>query len=432
MDSPNRTDAVVIGGGPAGATCATLLAKAGHKTLVVERAKFPRFHIGESMMPETYWTFERLGMLPKLKASNFVRKYSVQFVTASGKDTSPFYFEDRKPHECSVTWQVERATFDKMMLDNAAEHGVTVWEEANVTEVLFQPSDSGDDLPAARGVRVARNGKSTPVTVHAKVVVDATGMNAMLSRKLGLQRKDPKLKKASIFSHYKGCKRDEGRNSGATLVISNRENDGWFWYIPLSDDVTSVGIVADMDRLVKNRDGTPEQILAEEIAGCPGLTERMKDAQRCGPVYACSDFSYRATRCAGDGWVLIGDAFGFLDPMYSSGIFLALKSGELAADTIDAAIRKGDTSAAELSRWGDDFTDGMSVVRKLVYAFYTPTFSFGRFVKAYPHHKDDITAILVGELFKPGVEDVFNPMSTMAPIPESIPLEKPPALVEEV
>src|SRR5215218_10828854 len=159
-------DCIVIGGGPAGSTVGTLVADAGHKVLIIERAKFPRFHIGESLMPETYWTFERLGMLPKLKDSDFVRKYSVQFVTSSGKDTSPFYFEDRKPHECSVTWQVDRATFDTMMLDNAAEHGADVWQEANVADVLMEPSET-DDLPAARGVLVQRKGEDKPVRVEA-------------------------------------------------------------------------------------------------------------------------------------------------------------------------------------------------------------------------------------------------------------------------
>jgi flavin-dependent dehydrogenase len=422
-------DVVVIGGGPAGTSVATLLAQKGRRVLVVERAKFPRFHIGESLMPEAYWVFERLGMLPKLRDSDFVRKYSVQFVTASGRESAPFVFEERKPHECSVTWQVDRATFDQMMLDHARESGATVWEETNVTDVLLEPTET-DDLPRSRGVVVQRKGEPSPRRVGAKVVVDATGMNALLSRRLGIRRMDPNLKKASVFSHYKGAAREPGKNGGATLVLSTAQNDGWFWYIPLRDDVTSVGVVADIDRLVKGREGTPEQILGEEIANCPGLRERMKGATRCGPVHVTSDFSYRATRCAGEGWVLAGDAFGFLDPMYSSGVFLALKSGEMAADAIDGAFETGDFSGAQLGKWGDELSGGMSTIRKLVYAFYTPTFSFGKFVKMHPHHKDDVTAVLVGEVFKPGVDDLFEPMKEMAPIPESIPLEKPKALRE--
>jgi flavin-dependent dehydrogenase len=250
-------------------------------------------------------------------------------------------------------------------------------------------------------------------------------MNALLSRKLGIQRKDPNLRKASIFSHYKGCTRDPGKHGGATLVLSTKQNDGWFWYIPVSDELTSVGVVAEVDRLMKNRPGTPEEILNEEIANCPGLEGRMDNAQRCGPVHVLSDFSYRATRCAGDGWVLVGDAFGFLDPMYSSGVFLALKSGEGAADAINEAFEAGDFSAEQLGKWGDPLSQGMQTIRKLVYAFYTPGFSFGKFVKMYPEHKDDVTAVLVGDVFRPSVDELFKPMATMAPIPESVPLEKP-------
>src|SRR6185312_6347650 len=141
-------DVVVIGGGPGGATVATLVADAGHKVLLVERGRFPRFHIGESLMPETYWTFKRLGMLPKMKASRFVKKYSVQFTNASGRDSAPFFFDEMSPHECSQTWQVVRSEFDQMMLANAVEHGAEVWQNANVTDVLLEPNPD-DCLPRA-------------------------------------------------------------------------------------------------------------------------------------------------------------------------------------------------------------------------------------------------------------------------------------------
>jgi flavin-dependent dehydrogenase len=415
-------DVVVIGGGPAGSTVAGLLAQAGRKVLVIERTKFPRFHIGESLMPETYWTFKRLGMLPKLQNSDFVKKYSVQFVNATGRESQPFYFDDRDPRECSQTWQVQRDRFDEMMLDNAGELGAEVWMEANVNEVLLEPSET-DDLPRATGVVVTpKDGK--PMRIGAKVVVDATGTNAMLSKKLGIRKGDPNLRKAAIFAHYKNCVRDTGKNTGCTLVLTTKQNDGWFWYIPLPDDITSVGVVGDLDRLV-NKLSTPEKTLDEEIANCPGLTPRMTNAERVGPVHVISDYSYRSMRCAGDGWVLVGDAFGFLDPMYSSGVFLALKSGEMAADTVIEAFEKNDFSAVQLSKWGDELSEGMSIIRKLVYAFYTKDFSFGKFVKAYPQHRDDVTAVLVGDVFRPEVTEVFKPLSTMAPIPPSIALDKP-------
>ena len=426
-ESTETYDCIVIGGGPAGSTVGTLVADAGHKVLIIERAKFPRFHIGESLMPETYWTFERLGMLPKLRDSDFVKKYSVQFVSASGRESQPFYFDARDPRDCSQTWQVLRSQFDEMLLDNAAEHGATVWQEANVNEILLEPSDT-DDLPKATGVIVTRKGEA-PRRINAKVVVDATGTNAMLSKKLGIRKGDPNLRKAAFFAHYKGCARDPGKNGGATLVLNTKQNDGWFWYIPLPDDITSVGVVGDLSRL-SNKLSTPEQTLEAEIANCAGLEPRMTNAQRVGEVHVISDYSYRSTRCAGDGWVLVGDAFGFLDPMYSSGVFLALKSGEMAADAINEALASGRPDAMNLSKWGDALTDGMQTIRKLVYAFYTPGFSFGRFIRAYPDKVHDVTAVLVGDVFRPEVKELFKPLGTMVPIPESSVLDKPKAARE--
>jgi flavin-dependent dehydrogenase len=444
MPNPTDYDVVIIGGGPGGSTTATLLAKYGHKVLVVERAEFPRFHIGESLLPETYWTFKRLDMLDKMKSSHFVKKYSVQFVSPTGKETAPFYFDEHNPHECSQTWQVLRSEFDTMMLQNAAEHGVEVWQPANVAEILLEPS-TNDYLPKATGVKVERidpaTGKSKIETLKSKIVVDATGTNALLSKKLGIRHIDPKLKKAAVFSHYKNAAREPGKNGGATLVIAlQNQTRGWFWYIPLANGITSVGVVADLDYLIGSRDN-PEQTLQEEIAICPAVATRIANAQREGPIHVLQDFSYRANRCAGDGWVLVGDAFGFLDPMYSSGVFLALKSGEMAADTIHDALEKNDTSAESLSRWGQDLSDGMTAIRKLVYAYYTPGFSFGRFLKNHPHFKGDLTDLLIGNVFhcqtaqretpqeantfRPEATEVFNTMSQSIPLPDPVPLKTP-------
>src|SRR5687767_6498119 len=276
-------DVIIIGGGPAGAATATLLADAGRKVLVAERTKYPRFHIGESLMPETYWSFKRLGLLPKLKQSNFVRKYSVQFVTASGRESQPFYFDEMNPHECSVTWQVVRSEFDKMMLDNADEHGAEVWEETNVTDVTLEPSDT-DDLPRATGVTFQQKGHA-PQKLTCKVVVDATATTAMLARKLGIKQPDPTLRKASLSAHYKGARRDEGKDEGATLVLSTKDQDGWFWYIPLPDDVVSVGVVGDFDRLITTRATTPDRT--------PAATKARAEAAR--------SVSPRRIRTAGSG-----------------------------------------------------------------------------------------------------------------------------------
>ena len=396
---------VVIGGGPAGSTAATLIAQQGHQVVLFEREHFPRFHIGESLIPETYWVLQRLGMLDKMRASHFVKKYSVQFVGASGRLSEPFYFMDHKPHESSQTWQVERAEFDKMLLDNARDNGVEVHEGARVLEVLFE----GD---RAVGVHV-RLEDGTEQVVRSRVVVDASGQSSMIMSRLGLREWDPKLKKAALWTYWKGAYRDTGKNEGATHVMATTSRTGWFWYIPQHDDVVSVGIVAGYDYLFKDRaDKEHETIYFEEVDKCPVLKQRLSMAERVAPFRAAKEYSYRSTKAAGDGWVLVGDAFGFLDPLYSSGVLLALKSGSLAADAIAEGLAKGDTSEAQLRKWEPGFKQGMDRMRRLVVEYYEG-FSFGKFVAKHPHFKGHLTDLLIGDLFEDKVDEVFPPMDEM-------------------
>lgn len=392
---------IVIGGGPAGATCATLLAQRGLRVRLYERENLDRFHIGESLMPDTYWVLRRTGFLDKMKGSPCVRKHSVQFVSANGKESQPFYFFENNPHECGQTWQVVRSEFDKALVEHAAEFGVEVRSKSRVLDVHF-------DGDRATGVR-AQNADSSVEDVPCDVVVDASGQSALISNKLKLKFPDQRLKNATVWSYFRGAARDPGLDEGATLVLANQDRNGWFWYIPQHNDVVSIGIVSKLE-LIHNDDSTLEKIFWREVAKCPAVAKRIEGSTRVAEFYTTKDFSYRSTRVAGDHWVLVGDAFGFLDPIYSSGLLLGFRSAEFAADAVADGFESGDLSEKQLSRWGDPFRKGMERMRKLVYAYYDG-FNFGYFVRRFPQHKRHITDLLIGDLFKESLDEVFEPMA---------------------
>jgi flavin-dependent dehydrogenase len=408
VQNVEKPDVVVIGGGPAGSTVSTLLAQRGYQVELFERERFPRFHIGESLIPETYWVLKRLNMLPKMQQSHFVKKYSVQFVNASGRLSAPFYFWDNKPHECSQTWQVVRSEFDQMMLENAREHGVIAHEGTRVFDVLW-------DSDRAVGVTI-RGEDGGFRDVLAPVVVDASGQAGMIQNRLRLRVWDPVLNKGAIWTYWEGAYRDTGRDEGATMVLQTASKNGWFWYIPQHNNIVSVGVVAPFDYLFKNR-GNPANYghtYQEEVDACSVVKERVAAARRVAGYFATKDYSYRATKVAGAGWVVIGDAWGFLDPLYSSGVLLALRSGEMAADAIAEGLARGDTSAEQLGKWGPEFNTGVDRMRRLVCEYYDG-FSFGTFVRNFPDLQGTVTDLLIGDLFTDRVDKVWKPMESLYP-----------------
>ena len=358
-------------------------------------------------------------MLEKLRTSHFPQKYSVQFYSRSGKASTPFYFFQTNPHESAITWQVLRSEFDEMLLDNAKEKGVEIRRGLGVREVLFE----GD---TATGV-VTQGIDGTRETLNATVIADSTGQRSLIGRQLNLNTIEPNLKMASLFTHYEGGHRDEGIDEGATLILHTEEKDSWFWSIPLPYNRTSIGVVGELDYLLQRRRDTDgklnaEKIFTEELAKCAPLQQRLKGAKQLFPIQTTKDFSYRASRIAGNNWVLVGDAFGFLDPVYSTGLFLALKSGEMAADVIIEAFDKNDFSETQLGSFGPEFVKGMEAFRKLVYAFYTKEFSFARFLSEYPEHQGGIVDILSGDVFRKDVTHIFPAMAEMCPFPPEVPL----------
>ncbi len=410
MEIKTKYDVIVIGGGPAGSTVASILSREGRKVVLFEKERFPRHHIGESLMTDTYFTFERMGLLEKLKASPFVRKYSVQFANPAGKESRPFYFFEALHHESAVTWQVTRAQFDLMLIEHAADQGVDVHQETQIKRVLF-------DGDRAYGVEALLK-DGTRQQFEAPVVVDATGQSAMLSNKFGWRVRDPKLKKAVLYSYFKDAHREPDLNGGATLVLRTpKGSNGWFWYIPLENDITSVGVVADPEYLVQGRGQDLAKIFDEEVEKVEPCRSRLVGATRVDKIYSILDYSYRSTHCAGDGFILIGDAYGFLDPIYSSGVLLALKMAELAADSIHDAFRNNDFSGARLGQYQAKLDQGIESMRKLVYAFYNEGFSFSQFLRKYPEQRMNIITLLMGNVFKEGVDEIYDPMADFAIIP---------------
>jgi flavin-dependent dehydrogenase len=322
-------------------------------------------------------------------------------VNAVGRESAPFYFWDNKPHECSQTWQVVRSEFDEMMLDNARQHGATVHEGTRVIDVIFED---------ARAVGVKLKDRE----VRAKVVVDASGQNGLIANRRRLRVWDPILNKGAIWSYFEGAYRDTGRDEGATMVLQTPDKQGWFWYIPQHDNIVSVGIVAPFDYLFKNRGKDFEKTFNEEVERAPAVKKRIAGATRVTGHFATKDYSYRATKASGDGWVLVGDAWGFLDPLYSSGVLLALKSGELAADAIVDGLKNGDTSGAQLGRWASNFNVGVDRMRRLVCEYYAG-FSFGQFIRKHPDLRGTVTDLLIGDLFTDRVDKVWAPMEAMYP-----------------
>jgi flavin-dependent dehydrogenase len=406
-------DVAVIGGGPGGAALATFLARKGRRCLILEQSLFPRYHIGESLVPHTYGILERLGFLHKLKASPFPEKRSVRFVSPDGREATPFYFSETIPGDGARTWQVERSMFDRMLLDHAREAGVEVREGATVERVRFEGN-------RATGLAISQGADSEAIA--AKVIVDASGRATLIGRQLGLKGDVPGLKKASLWSYYRGGKRLPGIDAGETTMFLI-PGGGWFWYIPLPDDIVSVGVVADLPYLFRAGDA-PEAIFKREVAQCAALSDRLTTAQRVGPVRGLRQLAYLNRQTCGEGWVMIGDARAFLDPIYSSGLFLALGSAELAAECIEDALAADDVSATRLGAFEPALWDGVDAVRRLIHAFYDPSFSFRTFIERYPEHRRSLIDCLVGDVIK-DMSDFKSALAQMTPPPPPLSDSKP-------
>jgi flavin-dependent dehydrogenase len=364
-------DVAIIGGGPAGSTAAALLARAKRRVIVLERDKFPRFHIGESLLPFSMQAFTRLGLHEKFARAGFMEKFGGEMYGACGGDGVKFYFEDGFRSLTDRSYQVTRADFDKLLLDHAAESGAEVREETGVDKVDFSEEEAA--LTILSKDRTAEQ-------IRARYIIDASGRNSILSAKFKLKKNYEHLQKVSIFAHYDGMSRAEGRDGTLTRMV--RAIDRWFWVIPLTATRTSVGVVLD-GAVFKKSGLSPEDFLQQAIEEQPLLMQTMRDAERVTPVRSAADFSYRSTRLTGNRWMLAGDAAGFIDPVFSSGVFLAVLAGEQAADVLHEVLDQPAKRRKRFARYARNINKAMDVYLRFVDAWYSK-----EFIEVFLHPQD--------------------------------------------
>ena len=358
----NSYDVLVVGGGPSGSTVATVLAQHGLRVAIFERERFPRFHIGESLLPANVPIFERLGCHEALRQAGFLVKPGASFYDEyEGRGINTFAFQGNAFHP-AFAYNVVRASFDDILLHNAARAGCAVHRQHTVRQPRIEPDKVVVQVSTPQG---------PPQTVQARVLVDASGRSALLGGTLGQREPLPDLGKVALFAHFQGTRRDPTIPDGNIRIHLVR--DGWIWWIPFADGTDSVGCVLHA-KVVKERGGSVEALFDEVLATSPRLTQGLALAQRITPVHTAANFSYRIVPMVGDRYLAVGDAAGFVDPIFSAGVFIAMRSAELAAEAIMRAFRRQDFSASAFRPYAMRLHCGIAPFLALIQRFYEPAF----------------------------------------------------------
>lgn len=387
-DFDNSCDVLVIGGGPAGSTIAPLLALKGYKVVLLEKARHPRFHIGESLLPANLPIFDLLGVSDKVAEIGMV-KNAAEFNSPWHDHQQRFYFADAWDKTLPNAYQVKRSEFDDVLLRNAIDKGVVVHQECKVKAVEL------DSNPVSV---VAEHKDGRVEQWSARFVIDASGRDTFLANKLQVKHRNPRHNSSAVYAHFEGAIRNLGADEGNIAIFWFEH--GWFWFIPLIDGTTSIGMVTWPYFMKTIGDRSLEKFLLDGIKSCPLLESKLKDAKICSQAEATGNFSYVSERCYGYNYLLLGDAFAFIDPVFSSGVLLAMNSGVIGAETVDACLKNPAGSSKALAKFDKAMRHGPKEFSWFIYRVTNPTL---RDLFMNPRNifrmKEAILSVLAGDIF---------------------------------
>ena len=387
IDNPQQCEVLIIGGGPAGSTIAALMAERGRDVVLLEKAKHPRFHIGESLLPLNMPLFERLGVDAQMKRIG-MPKYGAQFVSPWHGDPVTYDFADAMDKSLPLAYQVRRSEFDEILFRNALDKGAKGLEECRVTAVEFEPDGA---------LVTARDANGEERTWRTQFVVDASGRDTVLANQFSHKRRNRKHNSAAIFGHFSGASRLPGKAEGNISLFWF--DHGWFWFIPLADGTTSVGAVC-WPYYMKARKSDPQSFFLETIALCPSLAERLQGARLTSPVTATGNYSYHVKRASGERYILLGDAFTFIDPVFSTGVLFAMQSAFVGADTLETCLAEPRKAARALKAFDANMSRGPKVFSWFIYSLTTQAF---RDLFMHPRNEklqEAVLSVLAGDVFR--------------------------------
>jgi flavin-dependent dehydrogenase len=389
-DSPvprDACDVFVIGGGPAGTTIATLLAERGFDVVLAEKDTHPRFHIGESLLPMNLELFERLDVLEQVTQIG-MRKPGVEFISPTHERPVTLNFCDAWDKTYPHAYQVLRSEFDKILFDRCVAGGTRAMQACRVCHVTF---------PTEGGVSVTTSSRTGERHWKARYLVDASGRETFLGNRLTIKRRSRKHASAALYCHFEGARRLPGEAQGNISIFWFQH--GWFWFIPLQNDVTSVGVVCSPQYL-RTRDSDPRSFLLQTIALCPALQERLKNARLVGDVSATGNYSYDSSQMMGDRYLMIGDAYAFVDPVFSSGVYLAMRSAFLGADVVDACLRNPATVTQVKRRYRKAVDHGLRHFSWFIYRMTRPAMrNLFMAPRNYFRIQEALLSLLAGDLY---------------------------------